>query len=346
MKYNQIPHSDLNLSVIGLGTMTWGEQNTEAEGHEQMDFSLTHGVNFFDTAEMYPVPPRPETVHETERIIGTWFAKQGKRDEVTLATKVVGPGSHITHIREGRARHNREQMTLALEDSLQRLQTDRIDLYQLHWPDRPVPLFGTRDYSPPKNPDSIPIEETLEVLSDFVAAGKVRYVGLSNETPWGTMKFLEAARNKALARVVTIQNSYNLLNRTFDSGLSEVCHEEGVRLLAYSPLAFGRLSGKYRGGAMPEGSRLAIWERFARYNGPNADEAIEAYAAIAEEAGLDLAQMCLAWINARPHLGSNLIGATTMEQLKSNITSIDIDLPGEVRRAIDRVHHRFPNPCP
>lgn len=345
MEYREIPDTDLKVSLIGLGTMTWGEQNTEAEGHEQMDYALEQGVNFFDTAEMYPVPPRAETCNETERIIGTWFQKTGNRDKVILATKVAGPGPHVTHIREGGGL-DRKNIEAAIEGSLRRLQTDRIDLYQLHWPDRPVPLFGTRDYSPPKDSQSVPIEETLEVLADLIQAGKVRYVGLSNETPWGTMKFLELAREKGLPRMVTIQNSYNLINRCFDGGLSEVCMEEGVRLLAYSPLAFGKLSGKYLDGARPAGARVTIWERFARYNGPNSDSAIAEYVGIAREAGLDPAQMALAWINSRPHVASNLIGATTMEQLKSNIASIDVELPGEVRKAIDTVHHRFPNPCP
>lgn len=345
MEYREIPHSDLRVSLIGLGTMTWGEQNTEAEGHEQMDYALEQGVNFFDTAEMYPVPPLRETCHETERIIGTWFADRKNREEIILATKIVGPGPHVTHVRTG-TRHNRENIFTAVEGSLKRLQTDYVDLYQLHWPDRPVPLFGTRDYSPPKQSDSIPIEETLAVLKELVDSGKVRYIGLSNETPWGAMKFLHYAETLGLPRVVTIQNSYNLLNRTFDSGLSEICHEEGVRSLPYSPLAFGRLSGKYRKGAQPEGARLTVWERFARYNGPNSDAAIEEYARIADEAGLDLAQMSLAWINQRDHVASNLIGATTMEQLASNIASVEIQLPGEVRKAIETVHHRFPNPCP
>jgi aryl-alcohol dehydrogenase-like predicted oxidoreductase len=234
----------------------------------------------------------------------------------------------------------------AIEGSLQRLQTDYIDLYQLHWPDRPVPIFGTRDYSPPKGADPVPIEETLGVLAELIEQGKIRYVGLSNETPWGAMKFLQIAEREGLPRMVTIQNSYNLLNRTFDSGLSEICEEEGMRSLPYSPLAFGRLAGKYRRGAKPEGARITLWERFARYNGPNSDAAIEEYAKIAEDAGLDFAQMSLAWINQRHHVASNLIGATTMEQLKSNIDSINVELSGEVRKAIDTVHHRYPNPCP
>ncbi len=345
MKYREIPHTDLSVSLVGLGTMTWGEQNTEAEGHGQMDYALERGVNLFDTAEMYPVPPRAETCHETERIIGTWLAARGTRDRIVLATKAVGPGPHVTHVREG-VRHNRAHLAAALEGSLRRLRTDRIDLYQLHWPDRPVPLFGKRDYVAPTGGETVPVEETLSVLAEFVAQGKVRYIGLSNETPWGTMRFLELARSGALPRMVTIQNSYNLLNRTFDGGLSEICHEEGLRLLAYSPLAFGRLSGKYRGGKRPPGARLTLFSRFARYSGENADAAIEEYARIAEEAGLDFAQMSLAWINGRPHVASNLVGATTMEQLRSNLDSADLELSGDVLAAIDAVHRRFPNPCP
>ena len=348
MKFRTIPHTDLEVSLIGLGTMTWGEQNTEAEGHEQMDYAVGRGVNLFDVAEMYPVPPRAETCHETERIIGTWFASRpGARDKVTLATKVVGPGPHVNHIRDGEAKLDRRNIEAALEGSLRRLQTDHIDLYQLHWPDRPVPIFGGRDFVEPEAPhDWTPIEETLEVLRDLQEAGKVRYFGLSNETPWGTMKFLQLAEQLDLPRIVTIQNSYNLLNRCFDGGLSEICYREDIRLLPYSPLAFGRLSGKYRQGARPEGARCTLWERFARYNGPTADAAIEEYCRIAEESGLDPAQMALAWINQQGHVASNLIGATTMEQLRSNIDSVDLELPDTVRSAIDAVHVRYPNPCP
>lgn len=345
MEYREIPHTDLRVSLIGLGTMTWGEQNTEAEGHEQMDYALEQGVNFFDTAEMYPVPPMAGTCHETERIIGTWLADRKSRDKVLLATKVVGPGPHVTHIRDGGGL-DRENIRTAIDGSLKRLQTDYIDLYQLHWPARPVPLFGTRDYSPPKSDDFTPLEETLAALGELIEEGKVRYIGLSNETAWGAMKCLHLAETLGLPRMVTIQNSYNLINRTFDGALSEVCHEEGMRLLAYSPLAFGKLSGKYRGGEMPEKARITLFERFARYNGPNSDAAIEEYCRIAGEAGLDPAQMALAWINSRPHVASNLIGATTMEQLKDNIASVEIQLPGEVRKAIETVHHRYPNPCP
>ncbi len=346
MEYRKIPHSDLTVSAICLGTMTWGEQNTEAEGHEQMDYALEQGVNFFDTAEMYPVPPRPETCHETERIIGNWFAARKTRDQVTLATKVAGPAVNAPHIRDGKARLDRKNIEIALEGSLKRLQTDRIDLYQLHWPDRQAPLFGQRDYEAPEVDDSVPIEETLQVLADIQKTGKVRYFGLSNETPWGTMKFLRVAEEKGYPRMITIQNAYSLLNRTFDGGLSEVCHQEGIRSLPYSPLAFGKLSGKYLNGARPPGARITLFERFVRYNTPNADEASAEYVKIAQEAGLDPAQMALAWVTAQPHVASNIIGATTMEQLKSNIGSIDIQLSGEVLKRIDEVHARFPNPCP
>ena len=347
MKYRSLPRTDLEVSLIGLGTMTWGEQNTEAEGHEQMDYAVEQGINLFDVAEMYPVPPRAETCHETERIIGTWFASRpGAREKVVLATKVVGPGPHVNHIRDGDTRLNRKNIEEAIEVSLRRLQTDHIDLYQLHWPDRPVPIFGGRDFVEPESHDWTPIEETLSVLQDLKDSGKVRYFGLSNETPWGTMKFLQIAEQEGLPRIVTIQNSYSLINRCFDGGLSEICHREDVRLLAYSPLAFGRLSGKYRHGQRPDGARCTLWERFARYNGPNADAAIEEYCLIAEEAGLDPAQMALAWINQRPHVGSNLIGATTMAQLESNIASVDLELSQDVLAAIDAVHHRIPNPCP
>lgn len=347
MDYRKIPRSDLNVSVICLGTMTWGEQNTEAEGHEQMDYALEHGVNFFDTAEMYPVPPMAETCHRTEEIIGTWFASRKNRDKVILANKAAGPGDHVSHIRGGTVRLNRKHLMEALEGSLRRLKTDYLDLYQLHWPERTVPIFGGRDYSAPKGEDeSLPIEETLEVLEEIRQSGKVRYFGLSNETSWGTMKYIRVAEDKGHPRILTIQNSYSLLNRTFDGGLSEICHEEEVRLLAYSPLAFGRLSGKYLNGAQPEGARCTLWNRFARYNGPNSDAAVAEYVSIAKAVGLDPAQMALAWINERPHVAANIIGATTMDQLRDNIASIDVKLDGEVKRQIEKVHHRFPNPCP
>lgn len=348
MKYKTIPRSDLEVSVIGLGTMTWGEQNTPEQAFEQMDYAVEQGVTLFDTAEMYPVPPKAETYSRTETIIGNWFAERGSkaRDGVVLATKVAGPSAHAKHIRDGQSRLDRKNIELALDASLRRLQTDRIDLYQLHWPERAVPLFGTRDYSHPKHDESIPIEETLEALAAIRDSGKVRHFGLSNETPWGTMRFLRLAEERGWPRVVSIQNAYNLLNRTFDAGMSEVCLREDIRLLGYSPLAFGKLSGKYLDGARPKGARITVWERFARYQGQNADAAVAEYVNLAREVGLDPAQMALAFINRREFVASNLIGATTMEQLRSNIASVDLDLPGEVRRRIDQIHGRHPNPCP
>lgn len=344
MELRPIPHTDLSVSVIGLGTMTWGEQNTEAEGHGQMDVAVEAGVNLFDTAEMYPVPPRAETCHETERIIGTWFASRGARDRIVLATKAAGPGSHVAHVRGG-PRLDRANLEAALEGSLRRLRTDYIDLYQLHWPERPVPLWGERDYHHPERDDSVPIEETLAALAALQATGKVRHFGLSNETAWGAMTFLRVAAEKGHPRVITIQNSYSLLNRTFDNALAEVCLREGLRSLPYSPLAFGKLSGKYLGGAKPEGARLTRWERFSRYHKPHADEAIAAYVEIAREAGLDPAQMALAWVNAQPHVASNLIGATTLEQLRTNLGSAGLRLSADVLAAIEAVHQGCPNPC-
>ena len=291
MQYRNIPHTGLEVSAIGLGTMTWGEQNTQSEAFEQMDYALEHGVTLFDTAEMYPVPPRAETYSRTESIIGRWFADRASREQVVLATKVAGPSVHARHIRDGQSRLNRKNIEWAVDASLKRLKTDRIDLYQLHWPDRAVPLFGTRDYSHPKRDESIAIEETLEALAAIRDSGKVTHFGLSNETPWGAMRFLRLAEERDLPRMVTIQNAYNLLNRSFDTGLSEICHREDLRLLAYSPLAFGTLSGKYLDGARPEGARVTLWDRFSRYQGPNAEGAIVAYTKLAREVGLDPAQM-------------------------------------------------------
>jgi len=346
MLYRKLPRTDLEVSLIGLGTMTWGEQNSQEEAFEQMDYALEQGVTLFDTAEMYPVPSRAETYGRTESIIGAWLESRGNRDKIVLATKVAGPSVHAKHIREGQSRLNRNNIEVALDASLRRLRTDRIDLYQLHWPDRAVPLFGSRDYSPPGRDESVPIEETLEALEAIHDTGRVRYFGLSNETPWGAMRFLRLAEERGWPRMATIQNAYNLLNRTFDSGLSEVCHHEDLRLLAYSPLGFGTLSGKYLDGARPDGARITRWNRFSRYQGPNAEAAIADYVKIANEAGLEPAQMALAFVNGRSSVASNLIGATTMQQLRDNIASVDLQLPGEVRRRIDRVHSRYPNPCP
>ncbi len=349
MRYRPLGNTDIQVSVIGLGTMTWGEQNTEAEGHAQLDTALGLGVNFIDTAEMYSVPPRPETYGATEAIIGAWFKQRNNRDQAILATKAAGPAKLLpqaTHIRGGVSHFNRQNLEEALEGSLRRLQTDYIDLYQLHWPDRPTNHFGRLGYSHEPDEFTVPILETLEVLAGFVKAGKVRQIGVSNETPWGVAEFLRHAREQGLPRIVSIQNPYSLLNRTFEIGLSEFAHREQVGLLAYSPLAFGVLSGKYLGGARPEGARLTLFERFARYNSPQAQAATQAYVDLAKEHGLDPAQLALAYVNTRPFLTSTLIGATSLAQLETDIASMDVRLSAEVLERIEAIHSAYPNPSP
>lgn len=347
MRYTELGDSGIRVSRICLGTMTWGEQNSEAEAHAQLDCALEHGVNFVDTAELYPVPPRAETQGRTESYIGSWLRRRGSRDRVVLATKVVGPGDWVSYFRDGRPRLDRANIEAALDASLRRLQTDHVDLYQLHWPDRSTNFFGRLGYqSEPDAPDTVPLEETLAVLTDLVASGKVRTIGVSNETPWGTLRCVELARRNGWPRIVSIQNPYNLLNRTFEIGLAEVADREGVGLLAYSPLAFGVLSGKYLDGARPPGSRLTLFARFDRYNGPEAVRATAAYVALAREHGLDPAQMALAYVNDRPFVTSNIIGATTLEQLTANIASIELALSDEVLSGIEAIHTGQPNPAP
>ena len=349
MEYRTLGRTNIKVSVIGLGTMTFGEQNTEAEGHEQIDYALDHGVNLIDTAEMYSVPPHAETYGSTERIIGTWLKKSGKRDKVVLCTKVAGRATEmlpVDYVRGGKNKLDHKNIVAAVDASLQRLQTDYIDVYQLHWPDRRTNFFGQMGYQHTEDDNTVPIDETLEVMTDLVRAGKIRYVGVSNETPWGMYRFLRAADERGLARVVSIQNPYNLLNRTFEIGLAEMAIRENVGLLAYSPLAFGVLSGKFLNGARPPEARVVRWERFARYNGEIAERTAAAYVKIAREHGLDPSQMALAFVNRQRFLTSNLIGATTMEQLKTNVGSAEIRLSEEVITAIDAVHRAQPNPCP
>jgi aryl-alcohol dehydrogenase-like predicted oxidoreductase len=324
--------------------MTWGNQNTEAEGHEQMDYAFEQGVNLFDTAELYPVPATAETYAETERVIGTWFKKSGNRDKVVLASKIAGPGDYTAHIRTNGFKP--EAIKDAVEKSLQRLQTDYIDLYQLHWPERATNMFGQRNYE--HNPNDLweyNFHESLATLDELIKEGKIRQVGISNETPWGTMRYLEESK-KGLPRMVTIQNAYSLLCRSFDSGLSEIAMQEGIGLLAYSPMAFGVLSGKYLNGNLPEGSRLTLFPRFARYSGAEATRATEQYAALAAKHGLSLAQMSLAFVNQQPFVTGNIIGATKMEQLKENIASIDVELSPEIIAEINAIHNSIPNPAP
>ena len=333
-----------DVSKICLGTMTWGQQNTEAEAHEQISYALDRGINMLDAAEMYPVPPRAETQGRTEEYIGTWFKKTRLRDKYILATKAAGPNPEFHYLRGG-PRFTREQLMEAVDGSLRRLQTDCIDLYQLHWPDRYTNFFGQRGYLHREQPET-PIEETLRALQELVAAGKIKTIGLSNETPWGTMKFLELADREGLPRVESIQNPYGLLNRTYEIAMAEVSHREDVGLLAYSPLGMGLLTGKYRHGAKPEGSRMAVFERFTRYDGKETLEATEQYLQLADEHGLNPTHMALAFVNTRPFVLSNIIGATSMDQLKMNIDSLDVTLTKDVLKGIEAIQQRIPNPAP
>lgn len=346
MQMRPLGRTDLRVSALCLGTMTFGEQNTERDAFAQLDRALDAGINFIDTAEMYPVPPRAETQGLTETYIGRWLAARRNRDRFVLATKVAGPSDWLTYLRGGTARLDRPNIEAALDASLKRLETDYIDLYQLHWPDRQTNFFGQLGYRHPAEDHSIPLLETLEVLGDLVRAGKVRHIGLSNETPWGSMRMLALAETRGLPRAVSIQNPYNLLNRTFEVGLAEVAIREQCGLLAYSPLAFGVLSGKYLDGARPAGARLTLFERFDRYSNRQAQGAVREYVALARRHGLDPAQMALAWVTSQPFVTSNIIGATTLEQLEANIASADLVLPDEVIAGIEEIHIRQPNPSP
>ncbi len=344
MEYRRLGRTDMLVSSICLGTMTWGEQNTEDEAHQQMDYALDHGVNFFDTAEMYPVPPKAETAHRTEEYIGTWLANRKRRDEVVIATKVAGR-SQMTWMRGG-PRLSKTQIHEACDASLRRLQTDYIDLYQVHWPERSTNFFGRRGYSHEPGADNIPIEETLEALGELVQAGKVRAIGLSNETPWGVHEYLRLAAKHGLPRVASIQNPYNLLNRTFEVGLAEMAIREDVGLLAYSPLAFGMLTGKYEDGARPKNARLTLWDRFSRYTNDRARAANTRYVHLAQAHGHDPAQFALAYVTSRPFMTSNIIGATTIDQLRDNIESASIALSDEILEAIEVIQEEIPNPAP
>lgn len=343
MQYRKLGRTDLEVSLIGLGTMTWGRQNTQDEGFEQMDYALEQGINFFDTAEMYAVPPTPDTYGKTETIIGNWFDARKNREKVILATKIAGPG--MAWVREGNNTIDRKNILLAVEGSLTRLKTDYIDLYQLHWPNRGSYHFGQIwDYAP--NFDKAAVEanfiEVLETLDELIKAGKIRHIGLSNETAWGTCKWLELSEKYKLPRMASIQNEYSLMARHFEPDLSEISLHEDCGLLAWSPLTRGLISGKYLNGAMPEGTRLAIDSRKEHRANPQTDATIEAYMALAKEHHLDVCQMALAFVNQQPFVTSNLIGATSMEQLKSNIDSINLTLSQEVIDGIKTVRRRFP----
>jgi aryl-alcohol dehydrogenase-like predicted oxidoreductase len=347
MEYRNLGKTDIKVSSICLGTMTFGEQNTENEAYEQLDMSLDYGVNFIDTAEMYPVPPKKETYTKTESIIGNWIEKRKNRDQFILATKVIGPMRGNSYIRDGNPILDRKNILEALDQSLKRLKTDYVDLYQIHWPNRNSNFFGKKGYVHQPYPDDVSIEETLEVLDEISKTGKVRNFGISNETAWGAMKYLSLSETKGFPRIVSIQNPYSLLNRTFEIGLAEVTHQEDLGLLAYSPMGFGALSGKYLGGKEPEGARLTKWgDRFSRYTNPQALEATEEYVKLAQANNVTPAQMALAFVTSRSFVTSNIIGATNTIQLKENLESSKIQLSEEVLTGIEAIHVKYSNPSP
>jgi aryl-alcohol dehydrogenase-like predicted oxidoreductase len=345
MKYNKLASSDLSVSEICLGTMTWGEQNSESDAHQQLDYAASHGINFIDVAEMYPVPPKAETQGRTEAYLGSWLNKQ-VRDKLIVATKITAQGRGFGWVRGGPGPIGRKTIQEALDGSLERLQTDYVDLYQIHWPDRYLPLFGNTFYDPMQERATASIEEQLEAFASFVKAGKIRYLGLSNESPWGVLEFIRIARAKGLPMVASIQNAYSLLNRSFEMGLSEVTRRENIPLLAYSPLAFGHLSAKYLNGAKPAGARLTRFPPFGqRYDKPNVMPAVTAYAELARKSNLSAASLALSFVRSRWFCASTIIGATTMDQLKEDIDVEGVTLHEDVLAEIDAIHLRYPNPA-
>lgn len=347
MQYTILPNTNIKVSKLCLGTMTWGQQNTEQEGHEQLNYAFDEcGINFLDTAEMYSVPSKAETQGSTERIIGTWLRQRKNRDRIIVASKVAGPSAGLKHIGTGR-KFNRENITRALHESLQRLETDYIDLYQLHWPERATNYFGNLGYNHTSDDVVTDFEETLSILQDFIKQGKIRYIGVSNETPYGMLQYLRVAEKYNLPKISTIQNPYNLVNRVYEIGLAEIGIRENVGLLAYSPLAGGLLSEKYLNNNKPENARFTLWPNyFSRYAHPNTMKAVEKYAMLAKENNLSLAQLSLAFVNSRNFLTANIIGATTMQQLKENIDSINVVLSEDIIKEIQKIHLEFPNPAP
>ena len=352
MNYRPLGNSDLKVSVIGLGSMTWGHQNSEADAHRQLDYALSRGVNLVDAAEMYPTPSRADTWGDTERFIGTWLARSKRRQDIVLTSKIVGPprqSGHMQHIRGGATRFDPATLRSALDGSLDRLQTDYLDLYQLHWPSRSTNFFGTRDYPWVDDEQSDDIGETLTALAELVKSGRVRHIGLSNETPWGVAEFLKQSERLGLPRILSVQNPYSLLNRQYETGLAEFSHRERIGLLAYSPLAFGVLTGKYLDGAQPAGARLSAgsaYGRFARYASAEAQQATRAYVELARELGLAPAQLALAFVIAKPFVASALNGATSLAQLAQNLDAAELQLTPEALAAIDAIHARLPNPAP
>ena len=343
MEYNKLPGTNIDVSKICLGTMTWGRQNSDSEAYEQMDYSLDHGVNFFDTAELYPVPATPDRYADTERIIGNWFSSRNNREKIILATKIAGPGDYTAHIRKTGFKGN--SIEDAVNGSLERLKTDYIDLYQLHWPERMTNFFGKRGFNYVDDGWEDNFQEILEKLKKIVNQGKIRHIGLSNENPWGFMKFIEYSKI-GLPKMITIQNPYSLLNRLFEIGNAEVCKREETGLLAYSPLGFGVLSGKYRNGKIPDNSRLKLFPNLSRFSNDNCIKAVDRYYQISQKHNMTLAEMSLAFVNDRPFVTSNIIGATSMDQLKENINSINIKLSDDIIYEINKVNEEIPNPAP
>ena len=346
MKYRTLGDTDLKVSLICLGTMTWGEQNTQEEGFEQMDYAVEKEINFFDTAELYAIPPKEKTYGKTEEIIGNWFKERKNRKKIILASKIAGPG--LPWIRGGGPQYSEKNLESALHDSLKRLKTDYIDLYQLHWPERNTNYFGNLNYKHKENERNWnSFESILKVLKKFIDQGKIRYIGLSNETPWGFSKFLQIAEEQKLPRMVSVQNPYNLVNRSYEIGMSEISIREKAGLLAYSPLAVGYLTGKYRNKQMPKNSRLDLfYKNYPRYHNQRTYDAVDEYFKIAKKHKISLTQLSLAFVNSRDFVTSNIIGATTMEQLKENIDSIKISLDQKIIEEINLVHENNPNPAP
>lgn len=346
MEYRNLGRTGVKVSALCLGTMTWGEQNSEADAHRQLDFAVERGVNFIDTAEMYSIPVKASTQGRTESYIGSWLRRPGNRGRVIVATKVSGRSREFTWLREGGTRLDRANIMQALEGSLKRLGTETIDLYQLHWPDRSTNFFGSLGYVHKPNDHAVPLEETLSVLAEIVRQGKVRHVGVSNETPWGLTHYLHLAESRGLPRMVSIQNPYCLLNRTFEIGLAEIAIREACGLLAYSPLGFGVLTGKYLGGAKPKGTRLTLFPEYRRYTGERAVRATTAYVAAARRHGMTPAQFAIAYVASRPFVTSAIIGATTLPQIEEDIAAADLRLGDAALRDIEAAHAADPNPSP
>jgi aryl-alcohol dehydrogenase-like predicted oxidoreductase len=345
MKYTTLPNTEIKVSQLCLGTMTFGEQNTESEAHLQLNYAIEKGINFIDTAEMYPIAAREATYGSTEKFIGNWLTKSGKRNDIVLATKIAGPNRNMGYIRE-KLDFSKESIVLSVEKSLQRLQTDYIDLYQFHWPERKVNFFGQRGYKIQEDQWEDNFHSILDTMQQLITAGKIRQIGVSNETPWGLMRFLEESKKHNLPKTITIQNAYSLVNRTFEHNLAEVCHRENIGLLAYSPLGFGFLSGKYINGQADENSRLNLFPNFTRYNSDQTREATKRYQQIADDFGISFVELALGFVQHQPFVKSAIVGATSMAQLKQDIATATITLPEAALKAIEKVHNQIPDPAP